>query len=423
MEIYRKTVLDNGIRIVTEELPALKSVSAGLWITTGSRDEGADENGLAHFIEHLVFKGTERRSALEISRDIESVGGSINAFTGKEETCIYARVLHDDIALAIDVLADIFANSVCDSTEIERERSVVLQEIKMIEDTPDELVHDLFNRQFWGENSLGFPISGTLENVQGFERDQIVKFLHRHYTPDNLVVAAAGALDHDHVVNSVSAALGHMGNPAARQSRKTVDSWHRDVNVVHRDLEQVHCCLGMRGVPYGHRLRYAAHILNTLWGGNMSSRLFQEIREKRGLSYNIFSFLNAHEDVGCFGVYAGCMPDAVWDVIDLSLGELRDISQGTLSRDEFEGTKAFLKGSLVLWQESSEGRMSRLARNEVRWGRHIPLEESLDRLDKVSMRDVIGVAEEMSDPATLCVTILGNLDGPAPCADRWVVLR
>lgn len=410
MDPYQRTVLDNGIRVVTEAIPTLESVSLGIWITTGSRDEAAKENGLSHFIEHLLFKGTKRRSPFDITREIESVGGSINAFTGKEYTCLHAKILHRDIALAIDISADILAHSIFDPQEIERERMVVLQEIKMLEDTPDDYIHDLFHRSFWGDHPLGYPITGVEKSVLSFQRDEVLTFFRKKYTPDKMIVAAAGMLDHQQLVGLVEAELGPLQPGPSRGKWEGAQGGKARIKVKYRDLEQVHFCLGTKGIPYGHRLRFAGHTLNTMLGGNMSSRLFQEIREKRGLTYSIYSFLNTYTDTGLFGVYAGTTKEEVQEVVTLILQELKAIRAGRIRTEDLLAAKEYLRGSMILSLEGSDGRMGRLAKNEIYFCRHIPLEEALGQLERVSKEDVADVAQEMLDSSTLCLTLLGTIE-------------
>lgn len=407
---YQKTILDNGIRVVTEAIPTLESVSLGIWITTGSRDEGVKENGLSHFIEHLLFKGTERRSAFDISREIESVGGSINAFTGKEYTCLHAKVLQKDVALAVDILSDIIANSAFDPQEIERERMVVLQEIKMVEDSPDDYIHDLFHRSFWGDHPLGYPITGMRENVLSFQREEITAYFRENYTPDKMVVAAAGRLDHRRLLELVEAQLGRLETTPAPLQREGAQGGKTRIQATYRELEQVHFCLGTRGIPYGHRLRFAGHTLNTMVGGNMSSRLFQEIREKRGLTYSIYSFLSTYTDTGLFGVYAGTTKDEVEEVVVIILQELRSIREGKIRMEDLSAAKEYLRGSIILSLEGSDGRMSRLAKEEICFDRYIPVHETLQELEGVSKKDIDDVAQEMLNPDTLCLTLLGTID-------------
>lgn len=415
METYRKTTLDNGIRVVTDAMPTLDSVSIGIWITTGSRDEGPAERGLSHFLEHLLFKGTQRRSAFDISRDIESVGGIINAFTGKEYTCYHAKVLKRDTPLAVDILADLVAHAVFDPQEIERERMVVVQEIKMVEDTPDEYIHDLFHRSFWGEHPLGYPITGLQETVLSFQRDQITAFLQGRYTPDRMIVAAAGDLDHQQLVDLIGAQLGGLRQRSSPSTREGAHGCTSRLHVASRDLEQVHFCLGTVGIPYSHRLRFAGHTLNTLLGGNMSSRLFQEVREKRGLTYSIYSFLSSYMDAGLFGVYAGTTKDELEEVVGLILKELRGIQEGEIREEDLSAAKEYLKGGMILGLEGSDGRMSRLGKDEICFKRRISLEETLRELAAVSEDAIAEVVHEMFDSHPLCLTLLGPLtEGELP---------
>jgi predicted Zn-dependent peptidase len=415
VETYQKTTLPNGIRVVTEAIPTSDSVSMGIWIATGSRDEGPAERGLSHFLEHLLFKGTEKRSAFDISRDIESVGGTINAFTGKEYTCYHAKVLTRDTPLAVDILADIVAHSVFDPQEIERERMVVVQEIKMVEDTPDDYIHDLFHRSFWGEHPLGYPITGLMETVLSFQREQITSFVQGRYTPDRMIVAAAGDLDHQQFVDLVEAQLGGLQERPSPSSREGAHGCRSRLHVASRDLEQVHFCLGTVGIPYSHRLRFAGYTLNTMLGGNMSSRLFQEVREKRGLTYSIYSFLSTYMDAGLFGVYAGTTKDELQEVIDLILKELRALRAGEIRAEDLSAAKEYLRGSMILSLEGSDGRMSRLAKDEICFGRHIPLEEVLGELAGVSKDSITEVVHEMLDSHPLCLTLLGPVtEGELP---------
>jgi predicted Zn-dependent peptidase len=409
-ESYQKTLLDNGIRVLTEAIPALESTAIGIWIQTGSRDEQAAESGLSHFIEHLLFKGTEQRSAFDISREIESVGGAINAFTGKEYTCFHAKVLKRDTALAVDILGDMVAHSVFDPQEIERERMVVVQEIKMVEDTPDDYIHDLFHHSFWGDHPLGCPITGHKERVLAFKREDICAFLQRQYTPERMIVAAAGGVDHQELVDLVHDRLGHLKPGPSAVPRQGANGGCTRMQVTHRDLEQIHFCLGTGGIPHNHKLRYAGHTLNTLLGGNMSSRLFQEVREKRGLTYSIYSFLNTYSDTGLFGVYAGTTKAEIEEVISLILQELKAIKAGQIRKEDLAAAKEYLRGGTILGLEGSDGRMTRLARDEICFDRHIPLEEVLSDLHGVAEAAIGEVAQEMLASHPLCFTLLGDVE-------------
>ena len=406
--IYRKTVLENGLRVITEAWPHTEAASVGIWVRTGSRDERPEENGLSHFIEHLVFKGTRRRSALDIVREIESVGGTINAFTAKEYTCFHARVLDKDLPLALDVLCDLLTEPLFDPVELEKERMVILQEIKMADDVPDDHIYDLFHRSFWGDHPLGLPIIGTKETVSSFSREQIEGFFRRRYTPERMIVAAAGHIEHEEVVREVEKRLGSIPPSDDHRPEPRAEGGKGGVGVEYRELEQVHLCLGVRGIPYAHPNRFAGYVLHTILGGNMSSRLFQEIREKRGLTYSVYSFMNSYRDSGVLGVYAGTTKEELDEVIDLILRELRRMKAGEVEEREVQVAKEYLKGNMVLALESSDGRMSRLAKNEIYFGRHIPLEEALRELDRVDVERVLEASREFFN-ASFNLVLLGSL--------------
>jgi len=405
---HKKTSLENGIRVVTEALPYVESAAVGIWVQVGSRDEGPTERGLCHFIEHTVFKGTERRSALEIVKEIEAVGGSINAFASREYTCFHAKVLGRDLPLALDVLSDLVARPLFDPQEVEREKMVVLQEIKMTEDTPEDYIHDLFNRSFWGGHPLGAPITGEEETVRAFTSEKVREFFHRHWRPERMVVAAAGRLEHEEVVDLVHRHLGALEGGGLAIQRVPPDGAQGGVKVFRRDLEQVHLCLGVQGVPHTDPRRFPAMVLNTLLGGNMSSRLFQEVREKRGLTYAIYSFLHTYSDAGVIGVYAGTTSEEVQEVTELIARELEAVREGRVSEGEVSVAKEYLKGGLILGLESPEGRMARLAKNEIYFGRHIPPEETLGQIEGVSLEEVIQVGGELFDVSP-CTVLLGEV--------------
>ena len=407
---YQKTILENGIKVITEEIPYLKSVSTGVWAMTGSRDEQPHENGIAHFIEHLLFKGTERRTAFDIAKEIDSVGGTLNAFTGREYTCYYAKVIDQNLPLAIDLLSDIFLHPLLEVNDVEKERMVILQEIKMVEDTPDDYIHDLFNRVFWKNHPLGLPICGTTENVQSFHREQIHQYFKKSYPPDRVIICAAGNLEHQEMVAQVQKTFGQIprANQSLRRSKpdsvSTTDIWKRD-------LEQVHICLGTRGLPYNHSLRFASYVLNTILGGGMSSRLFQEIREKRGLAYSVYSYLPAYIDTGLFVVYAGTSEESYQEVIDLILKQFKRLTNENFKNGELETAKEHLKGNLLLSLESSDSLMTRLAKNEIYFDSYLPVEQILSGIEAVKEEDVHQLACELFDERYFCLTMLGPMDG------------
>ena len=410
--MFHKTVLDNGIRIVSHELPGNRSVSLGIWVENGSRHESEPENGISHFIEHLLFKGTERRSAAQIAEEMDAVGGVINAFTSKENTCYYAKVLDENLPLAIDLLSDIFLHSSFEAEEIERERSVILQEISQAEDTPDDYVHDLFNLDFFQDHPIGWPICGRQETVNGFRRQDIVSFFKSRYRPERVVVAAAGNIRHADLVDEMAARLGSIDGamlekiPSLRG--ETVPEMASGVYPHRKPLEQVHLCLGMAGIHQSHPKRYAGYVLNTLLGGGMSSRLFQEIREKRGKAYSVYSFSSSYKDVGYLGVYAGTSLDATEEVVELIAGELKKIAADGITDAELQRTQGQLVGSTMLGLESTDSWMSHVARNEIYFGQAVTTEEICRQLRAVSRADVIELARELFQNNRTTLTLLGD---------------
>lgn len=407
---YRKTILDNGIRVITEEIPYLKSVSIGVWVTTGSRDEQPHENGISHFIEHLLFKGTERRTAFDIAKEIDSVGGTLNAFTGREYTCFYAKVIDKNLPLAIDLLSDIFLHSLMDAKDVDKERMVILQEIKMVEDTPDDYIHDFFNRVCWGDHPLGFPIFGTSDLVQSFTREQIFQFLRETYQPKRIIICAAGNLKHEEAVDLIAGTFGQL--PQSNQERQRLKPHSiSTTNIRKRELEQVHFCLGTKGLQYNHSLRFASYLLNTILGGGMSSRLFQEIRENRGLAYSVYSYLPSYIDTGLVVVYAGTNENSFQEVIELVHQEFNRLKDDPFKNGELETAKEQLKGNLLLSLESSDNLMTRLAKNEIYFGTYFPVERTLKGVDEVKEEVVRNLAKELFDEHFFCLTVLGPKNG------------
>ena len=412
-----KSVLDNGIRIVSQEMPEHRSVSLGIWVENGSRHENESENGLSHFIEHLLFKGTARRTAAQIAEEMDAVGGVLNAFTAKEHTCYYAKVLDENLPLAIDLLTDIFLHSSFDAEEIERERSVILQEISQAEDTPDDYVHDLFNLDFFKDHPIGRPICGREETVNGFGREDILGFFKARYQPRRVLVSAAGNFRHDAMVQEIAGRLGGVldgngesGSHAGESAPKMGSGVFPHV----KSLEQVHLCLGVAGLSQTHPQRYAAYVLNTLLGGGMSSRLFQEIREKRGKAYSVYSFSSSYKDVGYFGVYAGTSLESTEEVVDLIGKELRKLAAGEMSAEELGRTQGQLVGSMMLGLESTDSWMSHIARNEIYFGRAVGTEEICRQIRAVSRDDVIELAAALFNGGARTLTLLGGFDDEFP---------
>jgi predicted Zn-dependent peptidase len=407
--IYRKTVLQNGARIITETMPHVRSVSTGIWVDAGSRDEEADEGGMSHLVEHMIFKGTATRSALDIAKELDAIGGMSNAFTCQEQTCFHAKVLDIHLNKVVDLLLDIFRNSLFKSEDLEREKMVVLQEISMVEDTPDEYVHVLFNRSFWGDNALGKPILGDAEVVKGFDQQKIVSYIHKRYRPSRLVISAAGHIDHDRFVDLLRIPLEKMEPEDGHYQRQT-PSIAKIANVHMKPLEQVHVCLGTRGPAAVDDFRYVDTILTTILGGNMSSRLFQKIREERGLAYSVYSHVSTYSDVGLLGVYMAVRPDSLPEALDLVFEEFGKLRSGQLDQSELDAAKDYLKGSILLSAESTDNRMSRLAKNEILFQRLIPFEEVLKRIDEVTKDQLIEQAGSRLDPKGISVTVLGPWD-------------
>jgi predicted Zn-dependent peptidase len=407
--MFAKTVLDNGIRILSEERPGSRSVSLGIWVENGSRHESQQQSGISHFIEHLLFKGTKRRSATRIAEEMDSVGGVLNAFTGKENTCYYAKVLDENLPLAIDLLGDIFLHSVFDGEEIERERSVVLQEISQAEDTPDDYVHDLFSLDFFGDHPLGRPICGEVATVSGFQREEFLEFVRGRYLPGRVIIVGAGNLRHDDFVAKLIKDFSQLKARPVTENLPPVQ-FHRGVVQHSKPLEQVHLCLGVGGIHQSHEKRYSAYLLNTLLGGGMSSRLFQEIREKRGKVYSTYSFLSSYRDVGYLGIYAGTKADWVKEVVDLITTELRHFMEGKLSEEDLERAKNQVIGNTILGMESSDSWMSHIARNEIYFGKAITLEEISKGIRSVSRNDIVDLACEIFQPEGMALTLLGDFE-------------
>jgi len=411
--MIRCTQLPNGMKVVTEHIPHAISVSVGIWIMRGSRSEPVQQNGITHFVEHLLFKGTERRSSLDISREIESVGGSLNAFTGKELVCIHARVLDRYMSLALDLLSDIFLHSLLPSEEIERERKVIIQEIKMVEDTPEELVHELFAGSYWRGHPLGLSTLGTCETVGSMERNGLLSYADTLRDPESIILAAAGKLEHEQVVEHAEKLFACMGKGSGDSPRPERPNPHKGLYLHRKDLEQAHLCMGTLGFHYSHPKRYAFHVLNALLGGGMSSRLFQEIREKRGLAYSVYSFQSSYCDTGLLGIYVGTNPHEVRGVIDLLLENLSRIRNEKVTDSEIRTAKEQLKGNLLLSTESTSSRMSKLAMNEIYFGKQLDIEDVIREFDAVEEEGIQDISRLIFKSDYLSLTVLGDLDGEA----------
>ena len=388
----------------------VRSISIGVWLTRGSRHETAEQGGIAHFVEHMLFKGTGTRSAEDIAQVIDSIGGQLDAFTAKEYASYYIKVLDEHLPLAIDILSDIVLNPAFGPEDVEREKKVVVEEIKMVEDTPDDLVHEIFTQRFWENHPLGRPILGTRETVVSFTSGLLREYFANAYTPRNLIVSAVGNLEHARVRDLVEEkfeSLASVGESAGEQAPNVVPQ----IVIRAKDLEQSHLCLGASSYPQNHDDRYSSYVLNTLLGGSMSSRLFQNVREKRGLAYAIFSGLSAYRDAGSFTIYAGCSNEAVGEVIDLVVEELRGVRQAQVPDAELRRSKDHLKGSVMLSLENTASRMSNLARQEIYFDRQFGLDETLQGIEHVTAEEVQRVAADLFRSDSLAATVLGDVDG------------
>jgi predicted Zn-dependent peptidase len=406
----RRTVLPSGLRIVTEEVPGVRSVAFGIWINVGSRDETPRVAGASHFLEHLLFKGTKTRSALEISSTIESVGGEMNAFTSKEYTCFYARVIDTDVDLAIDIISDLITSSVAREDDVESERKVVLEEIAMRDDDPADLVHELFSETFFGDTPLGRPILGTVESINSLSRNSIFNYYKKKYLPEEIVVAVAGNLNHQKVVDRVIKAMSQdgfielqSGQPRVRQERKSRTK-NETIGLMHRKTEQAHIFYGMEGVTRNDPQRFAMGVLSAALGGGMSSRLFQEIREKRGLAYSVYSYAQQYAGSGFFGIYAGSSPKKAGEVVALIREVLHEVAVNGLTHEELERAKGAVQGNLVLSQEDTGSRMSRIGKSELVYGKTLSFDEILTSIKSVNSSDIRVLSDLiLRQPPTLAV--------------------
>jgi len=407
--MFEKTTLTNGIRVVTERMPGLHSVSVGFWVETGSRHEDVSLAGISHFLEHMLFKGTETRSARDIAKEIDSVGGVLNAFTDREFCCYYAKVLGNKLPNAIDVLSDLLLHSVFDSKEIEKERKVILQELHMIEDSPDDLVHDLLSESVWRNHPLGHSVIGQVPTVNRITRDDLLQVLNNNYRGKNLLVCAAGDVNHQDLVAKVESAFSSVspGNPLTESSSP---EHYVDVRVTQKDLEQVHLCLACKGLPQNHPDRFAMNLVNSLLGASMSSRLFQTVREERGLAYSIYSYLNSHSDAGAMVVYGGTSPEDVPQLIDVTLDQLRNLKTERIAEEQLQMTKEQLKGGLLLSLESSDNRMSRLAKGEIFLGRQYGIDEIINEIDRVTPDNILDLANRLFVDDSLNLQMVGRVD-------------
>ncbi|MGK2944807.1 MAG: M16 family metallopeptidase, partial [Desulfuromonadales bacterium] len=414
--MIQRTTLDNGIRVLSEKVPGCHSISLGVWVNNGSRHESAELNGISHFIEHMLFKGTSRRSAQDVAREVDSVGGLLNGFTSREYSCYFVKILAEKLPMAVDLLGDLICHSRFDLDDIEKERRVILQEIAMIEDSPEESIHDQFAHGFWAGHPLGMPVIGTRQSVADIDRQQMLNFMSERYVGRNLCVVAAGGLDHEELVTLVKQALDGVTDSGVEQEF-VVPVVKRHIEMVQRDLEQTHICLGLEGLPQNHVNRYGTYLLNTILGGNMSSRLFQKVREDLGMAYSVYSYHHNHSDSGAFIVYAGTSSENAPLVTRTILEELTRLRYEAVSFEELQSAKDYLKGSMLLSMESMDNRMTRLAKNEL-FLRDvgISLDESRANIDAVTVELVQHIAESLFVNETLNLHVTGRIS-PADFPD------
>jgi predicted Zn-dependent peptidase len=407
----RRQVLPHGLIVITEQMQHIRSASIGIWLQTGSRDEDPHWNGISHFIEHMVFKGTEHRTAEEIARQVDSIGGNMDAFTAKECICFNVKVLDEHLPIALDILSDLVLHPVFDAADIVRERGVILEEIKMDEDNPDYLVHEIFTQNFWKDHPLGKPILGTKETVKRFDRQPVLDTYKHRFAPGNIIVSAAGNLDHDRFVELVNTHFADM-KPSKNGFHSGVPKTGARIVLRNKKaLEQVQLCIGVPCHPIAHEQRHAGYILNTLLGGGMSSRLFQNIRERQGLAYSIYSDLNPYRDTGCMAIYAGTSRESAAKVVQSVVSEFRNLKSHAVSEEELRRSKDQLKGSLMLSLESSTARMSNLARQEMYFERFYDLDELIEKIEAVTAADLQSLANQFFKTESVAVTALGNLNG------------
>jgi predicted Zn-dependent peptidase len=396
----KRSVHSSGLRIVTEEVPSVRSAAVGIWVNVGSRDEAPATAGASHFLEHLLFKGTTSRTALEISSSIESVGGEMNAFTSKEYTCFYARVIDTDLPMAIDVVSNLITSSIVTALDVDAERKVVLEEIAMRDDDPSDLVHDLFSDTYYGDTAIGRPILGTVDSIKGMSRSTVFNYYKKKYLPQDLVVAVAGNIKHKRVVAMVEEALSRdnfldeLGAPVLRPNTPVKNSKQQSVGLLYKKSEQAHMFYGMEGVARADERRFAMGVLSAALGGGMSSRLFQEIREKRGLAYSVYAYAQQFAGSGVLGFYAGCNPTKAIEVVEIIRSVLSDVADNGMTHEEIERAKGAVRGSLVLSQEDSGSRMSRIGKNEIVYGQVMDFDDILKAISRVSATDIREIAGE-----------------------------
>lgn len=419
--MINSTILTNGVRVVTQRVEYMHTVSIGIWVANGTRHESPEHNGIAHFIEHLLFKGTQRRTAKQISHEIDSMGGILNAFTGHEYVCYYAKVLASFLPRVADLLTDIFLHSNFPAEEIERERKVILQEIKMRDDAPEECIHDRYHQSFWNGHPLGLSVLGTEDTIGRLSRNDIVTYKQSRYRPKDIIISAAGNVSHDELVRLMETAFAEIASDWAPHGQGDVAvPGGKRIDLIERDLEQALICLGTHALPQNHPDRYTLFLINTILGGGMSSRLFEEIREKKGLAYSVYSYVISHADCGSLVVYAGTEQEHCLEVIDIAMGEMGRLKREAVIADELNSAREQLKGKILMSLESTDSLMTRLAKNEIYLQRYQPVEEVLAGFDAVTADDILRLANDLFDGSRLNLEVMGKTGGLGISGDRLV---
>jgi predicted Zn-dependent peptidase len=405
--MFKKEYLSNGIPVVMEPLKNMRSVAIGIWVKVGSRNEALDENGISHFLEHMFFKGTHKRTAKDIAIEIDSLGGELNAFTSKENTAFYVKILDEYIEKGVELLSDIFLHSTFPEEDIEKEKRIIKEEIKMVEDTPDDYVHDLFNQTIWGDTGLGQSVLGRRETVKSFIRDDLITHIKKYYGIKDVIIACAGNFEPESLLVILNKNLGSLRR-GSEPVKDTHPLFNSRVEVFHKELSEAHVCMGVEGIPQASEKRYSLSVLNTILGAGVSSRLFQEIREKRGLTYSIYSFVSSYFDTGIWGIYAGVGRKRVRELVELILEEANNLKD-TLTEVELERAKNHLKGNIVLGLESTGSRMNNIARQEIYYGRYYSPKEVMKEIDSIKLSQIQDLAEGMLKREGFSITVYGSV--------------
>jgi predicted Zn-dependent peptidase len=407
--MFVKEYLYNGVPVVMESLKNMRSVALGVWVKVGSRNEPPEKNGISHFLEHMFFKGTKKRTARDIAIEIDSLGGDLNAFTSKESTTFYIKVLDEYLEEGAELLLDVFLHSTFPEEDVEKEKKIIKEEIKMVEDTPDDYIHDLFNQTVWGHSGLGQPVLGHRETVRSFTKDDLLSHIRKYYGTKDIVVSCAGNFEHDHLLSILNKNLGNLRR-GSEPDRGALPDFTGKIDVFSKDLSGVHLCLGVKGLPQASKERYTLYVLNTILGAGISSRLFQEVREKRGLAYSIYSFMTSYFDAGVWGVYAGVSRKKVREVLELILKEMHNLKD-TLNETELKRAKNQLKGNIILGLELTSSRMNNIARQEIYYGRYYSPKEIMKKIDSISLNQIRELAERLVKKEWFSLTVYGPVHG------------